>query len=440
MAEQVEPTDEPRGVRLILRALRYRNYRLYFLGQGISLVGTWIQRIAMSWLVYDLTHSALWLGIIGFVSQLPTLLLGPVSGVFVDRWDLRRLLVVTQAVSMVQALILAILVLLHWIQVWEVMALGMLLGAVNAFDMPARQSLVVHMVERKEDLGNAIALNSAMFNSARLIGPSVAGILVAAVGEGMCFLINGLSYIAVLWALLAMTLNLSQPRAAAGRIRHQFREGAAYVFGFAPIRWILVLLALISLVGMPYQVLMPVIAKDILKGDAKTLGFLMAAAGAGALLGALCMAARRSVRGLWRWITAAPALFGVGLICFGQSQTLWLSMAMLVATGFFMITHMSSCNTMLQTIADDDKRGRVMSFYMMAFAGTAPFGSLLAGGVAQRLGAPLTISLCGVASILGAMFFATQVRSVRRAVQPIYERLGIVTPPPTPDVDSTGSH
>ncbi len=413
-------------VPLLLRALRYRNFRLFFIGQGISLVGTWMQQIAMSWLVYRLTGSALLLGIIGFCSQIPTFLIASFAGVLADRISRRRLLQYTQALSMIQAFILAALVLSGTVQVWHIVVASLFIGVVNAFDIPARQSFFIEMIERKEDLANAIALNSSMFNGARLVGPAVAGALIAVLGEGICFLLNGISFLAVIIALALM--RLKPPKAAVGRnpVWNELREGYAYALGFTPIRYILMMLALISLAGMPYIVLMPVFAGEILHGGANTFGFLMAASGVGAFAAAVYMASRRSVLGLGRIIAIAAALFGVALIIFSLSHFLWLSLFTLCLAGFAAITQVASCNTILQTIADDDKRGRVMSFYTMAFMGMAPFGSLLAGALANRIGAPATLVLGGISCLAGSLVFYRKLPSIRRAVRPIYMQMGII--------------
>jgi MFS family permease len=414
------------GLRVVFRALKYRNYRLFFSGQSVSLIGTWMQRIAMAWLVYRLTNSAFLLGVVGFAGQIPTFLLAPFCGVWTDRWNRHRILVVTQTMAMIQAFILALLVLTGTIAVWQIIVLSIILGSINAFDIPARQAFVVEMVERKEDLGNAIALNSSMFNSARLIGPSVAGILIAAVGEGICFLLNGISYVAVIAALLAMKITPRKTQAKKTHVLHGLREGFSYAFRFPPIKAILLLLALISLMGMPYVVLMPIFAKEILHGGAHTLGFLMAASGIGALTGAMYLASRRSVLGLGKTIPVAASIFGVGLIAFSLSRTSLLSYSLMLLTGLGTMLHMASSNTVLQTIVDDDKRGRVMSFYAMALMGTAPFGSLLAGSLASRIGAPDTLMIGGSFCILGALVFASKLPSLRETVRPIYAKIGVI--------------
>jgi len=414
------------GLRSITRALRYRNYRLFFGGQSISLIGTWMQRIALAWLVYRLTNSAFLLGLVGFSGQIPTFLFASFAGVLVDRWNRHRMLVVTQVLSMAQAFTLSLLILTGTVRVWHIVVLSLLLGIVNAFDIPARQSFVVEMVEGKEDLGNAIALNSSMVNAARLLGPSMAGILIAAVGEGTCFLINGLSYLAVVVALLAMRTRPRDSKQRNSWIRQELRDGFIYTFGFAPIRAILLLLALVSLMGMPYVVLMPVFAKDVLHGGPHALGFLMGASGVGALVGALYLASKKSVLGLGRLIPVTASVFGAGLVAFSLSHVLVLSLLLMLVVGFGQMVQMASSNTILQTIVEDDKRGRVMSFYTMAFMGMAPFGSLFAGTLASKIGAPNTLMIGGIACLFGSVFFAKKLRSIREMVRPIYEKMGII--------------
>jgi MFS family permease len=409
----------------MLRALRYRNYRLFFGGQIVSLVGTWMTQIAMTWLVYRLTGSALLLGVVGFAGQIPGFLLGPVAGVLIDRWPRHRLLVVTQILAMLQSLALAVLALTGLIQVWHILVLIAFQGLVNAFDMPARQSFVIELVESKEDLSNAIALNSTMFNMARLLGPAMGGILVAAVGEGWCFLLDGLSYIAVIGALLMMRLQPHERKPGKAQPLKELKEGLAYVAGSPPIRAILILMAWMSLVGMPYGVLMPVIAKQTLHGGPGTMGFLMAASGSGALAAALALAARKSIRGLGKLIPFCIAGFGLGLVAFSQSRVLWLSMLALFVMGFAMMQQNASGNTILQTIVEDDKRGRVMSFYTMSFMGMAPFGSLWAGALANRIGAPSTLLVCGAGCLAAALWFRFQYPALRETVLPIYIRMGI---------------
>lgn len=419
--------DEPRRSTLSAmgRALRHRNYRLFFFGQGTSLVGTWLTRVAMSWLVYRLTSSALLLGIVGFAGQIPTFLFAPVAGVMVDRWNRHRVLVVTQVLAMIQSALLAF-VAFRGTTIWQVTALAVFQGVINAFDTPARQAFVVEMVDKREDLANAIALNSSMVTAARLIGPSVAGILIAAVGEGYCFAIDAASYLAVIVSLLLMRI---PPRAIAkssGNIISDFSEGFRYVAGSVPIRSILLLLALVSLTGIPYTVLMPVFADKIMHGGAGTFGILMTAAGAGAVAGTLWLASRPSVLGLGRALSVAGIAFGAGLVAFSFSRAIWLSVPVLIITGGGMMVQMAASNTLLQTIVDEDKRGRVMSFYTMAFFGMVPFGSLLAGWAGGLIGAPATVFWGGVATLVAVGLFVRKLPDLRRAVRPIYIRLGII--------------
>ena len=424
-----QDSDEPasRGLAFMLRALSHRNYQLFFSGQSISLIGTWMTRIATSWLVYRLTGSALLLGAVGFAGQIPSFLLAPFAGVLVDRWNRHRLLIATQVLALLQSLGLAILTLTGVVQIWHIILLSIFQGLINAFDMPARQAFVVEMVEKREDLPNAIALNSSMVNAARLLGPSIGGVIIAAVGEGWCFMLDAISYLAVIASLLAMKITprlTKQFREA--KMLQQLREGWKYASRFAPIRKVLLLLALVSLVGMPYTVLMPVFANEILHGGPSTLGLLMAASGVGALVGALLLAARKSVLGLGKYIPLMAGAFGAGLIAFSFSRALWLSMLLMIVTGLGFMVQMAASNTVLQTIVEEDKRGRVMSFYTMAFMGTAPFGSLLAGSVAARIGAPHTLLFGGVGCILGALWFATSLPALRRDVRPIYVKIGIL--------------
>src|SRR6201998_4282561 len=379
--EEQPSVTAPRDYSHAWRALRHRNFRLFFGGQSISLIGTWMTRIATSWLVYRLTKSALLLGPMSFAGQIPTFLLAPLAGVIVDRIDRRKVLVWTQVLAMVQSLLLAWLTLAHRITIGEVLALSAMQGFINAFDMPGRQSFMVKMVENREDLSNAIAINSSMVNMARLIGPSLAGLLIAATNEGWCFLVDGVSYIAVIISLLWMRISPDQVQRATTSMIVQLTEGWTYVAGFVAIRSILVLFALLSLMGWPFMVLMPVFAGQILHGGAHTLGFLMGAVGVGSLASALSMVMRRSVRGLTKMIPVAAAVFGIGLICFGLSHFLWLSMLMMLVTGFGMMQGLTGSNTIIQTLVDEKMRGRVMSYYTMAFVGMAPFGSLLEGAL-----------------------------------------------------------
>ncbi|MGE0455319.1 MAG: MFS transporter [Vicinamibacteria bacterium] len=416
------------------RALRHRNFRLFLGGQVISLVGTWMQQVALGWLVYRLTGSAFLLGVVGFASQAPSLLVAPFAGVWADRANLHRMVIAAQALAMVQALLLAALVLAGVVTVPQIVALSLFSGAVSAVDVPARQSFLVKLVPSRDDLANAIALNSSAFNAARLVGPSVAGVLIALLGEGPVFLLNGLSYVAVIGALVALRLPPSAPRSASpAPVLRTLAEGLRHVYGFLPMRAILLLVALVSVAGVPFQVLMPVFATDVLRGDSHTLGFLASAVGTGSLAGALYMAARPSVRGLGRVITSAVALTGAALLAFAFSRALWLSMLLLLAAGFGIMLQMAASNTILQTIVDDDKRGRVMSLYSTSFLGALPLGSLAAGALANRIGAPLTVALGGIACLLGAFAFARVLPALRQDVRPVYERLGI-PPAAPPDV------
>jgi MFS family permease len=408
------------------RALRHRNFRLFFGGQSISLIGTWMTRIATSWLVYRLTKSPLMLGTVGFAGQIPTFLLAPLAGVVVDRVNRRTLLVWTQGLAMVQSLALAWLTLSHRVTITEILALSVMQGFINAFDMPGRQSFMVKMVEDKADLSNAIAINSSMVNAARLIGPSLAGLLIAATNEGWCFLVDGVSYIAVIVSLLMMRLSAATLEHAGTTMMSQLTEGWSYVISSAPIRTILILFALISLMGWPFMVLMPMFAAQVLHGGPHTLGFLMGAVGVGSLGSALSLVMRRSVRGLTKMIPIASVAFGLGLICFGLSNVLWLSMLTMLLTGFGMMQAVTASNTILQTLVDDKMRGRVMSYYTMAFVGMAPFGSLLAGALAHAIGAQRTVIVSGFACIAGALWFWTRLKGIRKQMRPIYERLGIV--------------
>jgi MFS family permease len=413
-------------LKTMVRALRHRNFRLFFSGQSISLIGTWMQRVALSWLVYQMTHSAFLLGIVGFSGLIPNLILTPFAGVVADRWNRHTQLLWTQSLAMLQALVLAFLVLTGLIQVWHIITLSILLGAIMAFDTPIRQAFMLEMVESKEDLGNAIALNSSMVNAARLIGPSTAGLLISLVGEGICFLINGISYIAVIASLILMKLAARPAKQRRPKVLRQLREGLSYASKFEPIRAILLLLAVVSFMGMPYTVLMPIFAKDILHGGAEALGFLMGAAGVGALVGAAWLASRKTVLGLGRMIPLAAATFGTGLVAFSFSRWFVVSLFLMLFVGFGQMVQLASSNTLLQTIVDDDKRGRVMSLYAMSFMGMMPLGNLLAGAVAGKIGAPWTVFAGGIACMLGAIIFARRLPALRKVVHPIYVSMGII--------------
>ena len=424
-AKRVE-TVKVGGVSHAWRALRHRNFRLFFGGQTISLIGTWMTRVATGWLVYRLTGSALLLGTVSFAGQIPTFLVAPFAGVWVDRLDKRQVLVWTQTLSMVQSLTLAALTLSGHITIPLLLTLSVMQGCINAFDMPGRQSFMIMMVDDKRDLQNAIAINSSMVNVARLIGPSLAGMLIAVSSEGWCFLVDGISYIAVMASLLMMRLHAPVVQRKATSMFAELTAGWTYVSEFLPIRTILLLFALVSLMGMPFVVLMPIFAKVVLHGGAHTLGFLMAAMGLGALVSALSLAARRNVRGLARMIPIAAAVFGLGLIGFGLSHWFWLSMATVFIAGMGMMQGIAASNTVIQTIVTDDKRGRVMSYYTMAFMGMAPFGSLLTGTMAHNFGAPWTVIMNGSVVLLGAAWFATRLPALRRQIRPIYREIGII--------------
>ena len=428
--EKIEP-EKPASSRdysHAWRALRHRNFRLFFGGQSISLIGTWMTRIATAWLVYRLTKSSLLLGTVSFAGQIPTFLLAPFAGVLVDRMDRRHVLIWTQALAMVQSLALAALTLTHLINIHEVLALSVFQGIINAFDMPGRQAFMVQMVEDRGDLSNAIAINSSMVNLARLIGPSLAGLVIAATSEGWCFLIDGVSYIAVIVSLLLMKVHVEAIKRATTSMVDQLKEGWTYVSNFTPIRTILLLFALISLMGMPFVVLMPVFAAQVLHGGPHTLGFLMGALGVGALISALSLVLRKSVRGLLKMIPVAASVFGIGLVGFGFSNMLWLSLLLMLVTGFGMMQGMTASNTIIQTLVPEDKRGRVMSYYTVAFVGMAPFGSLLAGALGHTIGSQRTVMISGVACIIGALWFWTRLKAIRKEMRPVYEELGILHP------------
>jgi MFS family permease len=415
-----------------LRSLAHRNFRLFFAGQSISLVGTWMQQVAMSWVIYELTRqqgehvAAFWLGVVNFASQIPAFFLAPFAGVFVDHWNRHRLILLTQTLAMLQAFVLAGLTLTQSINVPWIMILSVMLGLVNAFDMPGRQAFMTEMIDNREDLSNAIALNSSLFNAARLVGPALAAVLLAIVGAGLCFLVNGISYLAVLAALLAMRVPPRQVAAIRKPLYQGLSEGFSYAFGFGPIRSILLLVALVSLAGMSYSVLLPLIATQILHGEEGMFGLLTIASGFGALCGAIYLASRRSVLGLGRWIMAAPALAGLALSAFSFSTWPWLSMALLAVVGFSFMVHMGASNIVMQTIVEEDKRGRLMSFYTMAFMGMTPLGSLLAGFLVSQVGLAHTFQIAGITCMAGSIAFALQFRRLRTQVRPIYVRMGIL--------------
>jgi MFS family permease len=416
-----------------LRALAHRNFRLYFAGQGVSLVGTWMQQMALSWVVYQLAEHRpelgqpeFWLGVVTFAGQIPAFFLAPFAGVLVDRVIRHRLLVVTQGLMMVQAFALWWLDVSGQIAVWQIIALSLMLGLVNAFDMPGRQAFLTDMIERREDLGNAIALNSSIFNGARIVGPMLAGFLLAVTSADFCFLVNALSYVAVLIALLAMRVRPHVRPRSHPPVLHGLAEGFRYAFGFQPIRAILLLLALVSLMGTSYTVLLPIFADRVLHGGAAAFSYLTAAAGVGALAAAVYLAGRPTVLGLGKWIAACPCGFGLALIVFSFSHDLWLSLPAMFVTGGAMMLHMAASNTILQTIVEEDKRGRVMSFYTMAFMGMSPLGSLLAGWLGGRIGVENMVGVAGVSCVAGGVLFATALPALRARVRPIYRRMGIL--------------
>jgi MFS family permease len=408
------------------RALRHRNFKLFFAGQSISLIGTWMTRLATSWLVYRLTRSALLLGLVTFSGQIVAFVLAPLAGAWVERVDRRKLLVWTQAAAAVQSLAMAALTLAHVINLREIVALAAFQGLINAFDMPGRQSFLVQMVEDRNDLSNAIAINSSMVNAARLIGPAIAGLLIGAVGEGWCFLIDGISYFAVIASLLVMRIQPLNIVRAASSLGAQMREGWDYVRTFRPIRTILLLFSLLCLMGYPFAVLLPVFVGEVLHGNAATLGWLTGASGIGALISALSLAVRKTVLGLTRMLQIAAAMLGGGLILFGMSRTLWISLVLMGFVGFGLMQSAAVSNTVIQSLVPEDKRARVMSYYTMAFFGAAPFGSLLAGALAHRMGAPNTLMLTGAFCLAGSLWFTLELPKVKAIMRPIYREMGIM--------------
>ncbi|HEY4101744.1 MAG TPA: MFS transporter [Gemmatimonadales bacterium] len=426
------PVPARRSVPSLARALRHRNYRLFFAGQGTSVVGTWITRVATSWLVFRLTHSAVLLGFVAFFGQVPTFLLAPIAGVWVDRLDRYKVLFVTQTLAMLQSFALAALALTGVIQVWHILVLQAFQGMINAFDTPSRQSFLIEMVDDPADLSNAIALNSTMVNAARLIGPAIAGALISSVGEGWCFLIDGVSYLAVIGSLWLMRVAHEVREWRDTRVWDELVAGVRYAGGFPPIRAILLLLTLTSIAGMPYSTLMPVIASDVLHSNALAYGFLMGAVGVGALIGALHLASRRSVRGLGRLVPQATLTFGGALVAFSFSRNIFLSIGLLLFVGIGFMTQMAGSNTLLQTLVRPEMRGRVMAFYTMAIMGTVPFGALLAGELAARIGAPHTILAGGLTCVAGGLVFLRILPGLREHVRPIYIERGIIPPTEEP--------
>ena len=409
-----------------LRAFRHRNYRLFFFGQGVSLIGTWMQSVATSWLVYRLTESPMALGLVAFAGQAPAFLVSPFAGVMNDRWDRRRILVIVQFVAMAQAFTLAFISFTGLAELWNLLSLSLVLGLINAFEMPTRQALIIELVDGKADIGNAIALNSTLFNATRLIGPALAGILVAYFGEGVCFTINGATYVAAVVAFSAMRIASRPASPERKNVLAELKEGVRYAIGFSPIRDILILISLISLVGMSFPVILPEITAKVLGGGSGVFGALVASSGLGATVGTVYLALRKNVLGLGRVIRTCMFVFAGGLIAFSFSPWLYLSMFLIAVVGFGMIVNMAASNIILQTIVDEDKRGRVMSFYIMAFMGTAPLGSLLAGSLSSVLGAPSAVFTGGLICLAGAVVFAWRLPSIRGHIRPIYRSMGIL--------------
>jgi len=414
------------AIKNIFSSLRSRNYKLYFIGQGVSLIGTWMGNVALSWLVYRLTGSVFLLGLVGFTSQIPMLILSPISGVLTDRYNRQKIMLLAQIFFLIHSLTMAMLVLFNLVEVWHIITLSIVFGIISAFDAPARHSLVIDLIEKPEQLGNAIALNSAIFNAARLVGPAIAGITIAVVGEGICFLLNAASFLAVIFALLKIHISAKQLVIKTTNLKESFKEGLKYTFQSFPIRTLLLLLAIMSLVGFPFLVLLPAYAKEILHGGADTLGFLMSALGAGALIGALYMAGRKSVLGLGRIISAYVVLMGLAIAAASFSTHMVLSLVMFFIGGLSMILSIASINTMIQTIADENKRGRVMSFYSVALMGTMPIGNLLAGAVASGIGIPYTLLIGGTITVIAGIWFQFNRKSLRKYVHPIYVNKGIL--------------
>lgn len=410
----------------ILRGFRHRNFRLFFVGQSLTMIGTWMQHIAISWLMYRLTGSAFMLGMTGFALQIPILLVSPVAGVWVDRYDRRALLLLTQALALAQALLLAVLTFAGLIQVWHLLAVSLFLGTVNAIANPSRGTFLLDMVERKENLPNAIALNSLIMNSARFIGPSIAGAVLAFAGEAWCFLLTALSYLALIVALAMMQL---KPAVRQDKHEHwleDLKQGFRYAFGFPPSRRLLLLVVAISLTTAPYQHMMPIFAGEVFGGDSRTLGILISCAGLGAFAGTAYLAGRTSLRGLSRVIIVASFCASIGLMLFSQSRLLWLSVFFMLPVGFGLIVTAASTNTILQSIADEGMRGRVVSIYSTCFLGTPPIGNFIAGSVASHIGAPNTLLLFGALGAIAALAFSLRIQSWRAAIRPVYRRLGLL--------------
>ncbi len=419
-------TAPDKGARKIFRSLSNPNYRLYFAGQLVSMIGTWMQQLALAWLTYRLTQSPFMLGAITFASQGPSMLLGPFAGVIPDLLNRHKLLITTQSLLMLQSLILAILVLGGHIQVWQIIALGAFSGIVNAVDMPTRQAFVVDMTEKKEDLGNVIALNSSIMNLTRLIGPALAGLVVAWWGEGTCFVLNSVSFVAVIGALLAIKLNKPNIKKKDLHVIAHIKEGFGYVAASQPIKFLLLSVALTSLSAVPYMVLMPVYVKNNFHGNAQLLGYMMAASSIGSLLATFMLASRKSVVGLGRWLSGSLVALSASLFIFGFSQNLAIAMLAVAMGGFGITMQMAASNTMLQTIVDDDKRGRVMSLFTMAFLGITPIGGLAAGYLADHYGCALVISLGGILALFMSIFTYFRMPKIREHIRPIYIERGLI--------------
>lgn len=417
-AGEITTAIETSRLPAMFRALQHRNYQYFFIGQLLSLIGTWMQSVAQAWLVYRLTDSTVLLGLISFSGQIPVFLLASVGGAIADKYDRQKILKITQTAAMILATALTVLTLTNTIEVWHLFVLAALLGIANAFDIPTRQAFIVEIV-RREDLTNAIALNSSMFNGARIVGPAIAGLLVATVGEGWCFGINAVSYIAVLTGLFLINIETKRRVEIPGSAISNIVEGFKFVAKTSPVRSLLLLLGIVSLMGSPYAVLMPIFADQILKGGASGLGILMGASGIGALVAALALAARKSMKGLGRWIAIASAGFGASIIAFSFSRSFWLSAAFLVPAGFSMMIQMAASNTLVQSMVPDNLRGRVMAVYSMMFMGMAPLGAMLAGSLAENIGAPYTVALGGAACIVGSIIFALNLTEFRTEAREI---------------------
>jgi MFS family permease len=409
-----------------LRALRHPNFRLFFFGQSVSVIGTWLTQVARMWLVYRLTHSALLLGVVSFAGQIASFVVGPFAGVWVERLDRRKLLIFAQASGGLQSLFLAVATLAHVITLWEIIALTIFGGLVTALGAPARMSFVAQMIEDRNDVDNGVALVSSMANSARLIGPAIAGLVIAAFGEGWCFLIDAISFVPVIASLALMRMKPLEPRRGSRGMLEEMRQGWSYVHGSLPIRTLLLFFVVIGLMGYSYSVLLPVFASEVLHGGPTTLGWLTSASGVGALFSTLSLAMRKSVVGLTRMVQIAGTLLGLALILFGLSHVLWLSLLLMLLVGFGLLQCVTGINTILLSLSPEDMRGRVMSYYTMAFFGAAPFGSLLASALADEIGAPTAVGVTGAACVVGSIWFALELPKVTAAMRPIYVEKGLL--------------